>query len=358
MSKEKEVKEKKEKAAPEMSSADLRKEKLAKLASFQAAMEKKYGDEILQNGASKKEHKVDTITTGAVSLDAALGVGGLPKGRIVEVYGPEASGKTTLTLQVISNAQKKGGVCGFVDVEQALDVSYAKQLGVKFDETLQIASPEYGEQALDLVKEMCQSGAFDVIVLDSVASLVPKKELEAEEMESNGAMGLMARNMSKALRILTPLVKQNNVLLIFINQTREKIGVMYGSPETTSGGNALKFYASVRLRVRKASGEISLKVDGKDMPGYKMVVKLVKNKLNSPQEDVELPIIYGLGVDAIFDLFNAAKALNVIAVTGRTHSFKDKALATSNDAALQALRDDAALAKEVEKEVRKQLESK
>ena len=360
MSKEKAPKEVKEKAVtgPEMSATDIKKEKLSKLLAFQTAMEKKYGDEILQMGGMKKDHAVDTIPTGSVSLDVALGVGGLPQGRIVEIYGPEASGKTTLTLQVISQAQRRGGLCGFIDVEQALDVSYAKQLGVKFDETLQIASPEYGEQALDILKDMISSGAFSVIVLDSVAALVPKKELEGEEFEANGAMGVMARNMSKAMRVLTPLIKQNNVLVIFINQIREKIGVMYGSPETTTGGNALKFYASVRLRVRKASGEISLKVDGEEKPGYKMVVKLVKNKLNSPQEDVELPIIYGMGVDATFDLFGAAKALEVITVTGRTHAFQEKAIATSNDAALQALRDDKELAKAIEKEVRKRLEKK
>lgn len=359
MSKEKEAKpakEAKEKDAPQMSAADLRKEKLAKLVAFQTAMTKKYGDETLQIGNQKKDHQVDTIPTGSVSLDVALGVGGLPQGRIVEIYGPEASGKTTLTLQTIANAQRKGGLCGFIDVEQALDVSYAKQLGVKFDETLQIASPEYGEQALDILKDMVTSGAFSVIVLDSVAALVPKKELEGEEFESNGAMGLMARNMSKAMRVLTPLIKQNNVLVIFINQIREKIGVMYGSPETTTGGNALKFYASVRLRVRKASGEISLKVDGEEKPGYKMVVKLVKNKLNSPQEDIELPIIYGVGVDTTFDLFGAAKALDVISVTGRTHAFDGNAIATSNDAALQALRDNKDLAAKVEKAVRKKLE--
>lgn len=353
MSKEKEVK----KDQPQVSVADLRKEKMAKLATFQSAMAKKYGDEILQDGSTKKEIKVDTVTTGAVSLDVALGVGGLPKGRIVEIYGPEASGKTTVTLQVISNVQKKGGVCGFVDAEQALDVSYAKQLGVKFDETLQVASPEYGEQALDIVREMAESGAFDVIVLDSVAALVPKAELEATEgIEKNSAMGLMARNMSKALRILTPIAKQNNVLIIFINQIREKIGVMYGSPETTTSGNSLKFYASVRLRVRKASGEIKLKINGEEKTGYKMVVKLVKNKLNSPQEDIELPIIYGHGIDTIFDLFNAAKALEVLQVTGRTYSFKEKAIGTSADSALEAVRNDLVLSKEIEKEVRKKLE--
>lgn len=340
------------------SAADAKKEKLAKLAAFQGAMEKKYGNEILQNGEDKKEHQLDIVTTGAVSLDVALGVGGLPRGRIVEIYGPEASGKTTLTLQVLANIQKRGGVVGFVDVEQALDVTYAKQVGIKFDKTFNIASPEYGEQALDVVKDMCLSGAFDAIVLDSVAALVPKKELEGEDFESNGAMGLMARNMSKALRVLTPIAKANNVLIIFINQTREKIGVMYGSPETTTGGNALKFYASVRLRVRKASGEINLKVDGVDKPGYKMVVKLVKNKLNSPQEDVELPIIYGMGIDHIFDLFNAAKALEVIVVTGRTHTFKETVIEKSNDAALQALRDNKDLAAQIEKEVRKVLGSK
>jgi recombination protein RecA len=356
--KAKEVKE--EKSTVVMSAADQKKMRLAKLADFESVMLKKYGDEILQNGGVKKEIKVDTITTGAISLDVALGVGGLPKGRVVEIYGPEASGKTTVTLQVIAQAQRQGGICGFVDAEQALDVSYAKLLGVKFDETLQIASPEYGEQALDLVRHMAESGAFDVIVLDSVAALVPKAEIEATEgIEKNVAMGLMARNMSKALRILTPIAKQNNVLIIFINQTREKIGVMYGSPETTTGGNSLKFYASVRLRVRKSSEKISLKVNGEEKDGYKMVVKIVKNKLNSPQEDVELPIIYGMGIDSNFDLFSAAKALEVIKIAGRTHTFAakdgERVLGKSSDEALQMVRSDEALSKEIDKAVRKQM---
>lgn len=336
---------------------EIQKEKLAKLTAFETAIGKKYGDEIIQNGADKKDYKIDTVTTGSISLDVALGVGGLPKGRVVEIYGPEASGKTTLTLQIIANIQKRGGICGFVDAEQALDVNYAKQVGVKFDKTFQIASPEYGEQGLDLCREMAESGAFDVIVVDSVAALVPKAELEAAEgFEKNTAMGVMARNMSRALRVLTPIAKQNNVLIIFINQIREKIGILYGSPETTTSGNSLKFYSSVRLRVRKASGEISLNVGDKTLPGYKMVVKIVKNKLNSPQEDVEIPIIYGQGVDSIFDLYSASKALEIIQVTGRTHTFKDKVLGKSADEALQAVRNDAALAKEIEKEVRKKLD--
>lgn len=336
------------------SAAELKAERLAKLKTFQAAMEKKYGDEVLQNGGEKKEIKVDTISTGAVSLDVALGVGGLPKGRVVEIYGPEASGKTTLTLQVIAQAQRKGEICGFVDAEQALDVSYAKKLGVKFDETLNIASPESGEQALQIAREMCESGAFSVVVIDSVAALVPQKELEGEQEDNN--MGLQARMMSKALRVITPIAKKNNVLVIFINQIREKIGVMYGSPETTTGGNALKFYASVRFRVRKASGELSAKIDGKEIPGYKMVVKLVKNKLNSPQEDVELPILYGHGVDSAFDLFSAAIALKVIEITGRTHTFGEIKLGSSNAEALEKVRTTPEISKAIEKEVRKQLE--
>jgi len=353
MSKKEEIKETKQ------TQEEIKKEKLSKLAAFEAAVSKKYGDEIIQNGSDKKDLKIDTTTTGSISLDVALGVGGLPKGRVVEIYGPEASGKTTLTLQIIANAQRLGNICGFIDAEQALDVSYAKQVGVKFDKSLQIASPEYGEQGLDLVREMAESGAFDVIVVDSVAALVPKAEIEASEgFEKNTAMGVMARNMSRALRVLTPIAKQNNVLIIFINQLREKIGISYGPTETTTSGNSLKFYSSVRLRVRKASGEIELSVGDKKLPGYKMVVKIVKNKLNSPQEDVEIPVIYGHGVDTVFDLYTASKALNVIEVTGRTHTFKEKVLGKSADEALQAVRLDSALAKEIEKEVRKKLYDK
>ena len=361
MSKEKDTK--KSKAAADESTApksaeEQKKERLAKLRSFETAMEKTYGLEIIQNGSDKKAHEVDTISTGSVSLDVALGVGGLPKGRVVEIYGPEASGKTTLTLQVIAQAQRAGGICGFVDVEQALDVSYAKQVGVKFDETLTISSPEYGEQALTIAKEMAQSGAFDVIIIDSVAALVPKKELEGEIGDAQ--MGAMARMMGQALRVLTPVAKQNNVLIIFINQIREKIGVMYGSPETTTGGNALKFYASVRLRVRKASGPaLVTKIDGVEREGYKMVVKLVKNKLNSPQEDVELPIVYGHGVDSAFDLFGAAKALEVIKVTGRTHTVgegeNEIVIGKSNDDALETVRTNKDVYKRVEKMVRAKL---
>lgn len=335
-------------------SADqIKKEKLAKLSAFQESMAKKYGDEALIVGNQAPNTKVDTVSTGAVSLDIAIGVGGFPRGRIIEIYGPEASGKTTLSLQAIANAQKAGGNCAFIDVEQALDVTYAKQVGVKFNESLNIMSPSHGEEALDMLEAAIQSGAFDVVVLDSVAALVPQKELEGEMGDQQ--MGLQARMMGKICRKITPAAKQNNVLVIFINQTREKIGVMYGSPETTAGGNALKFYASLRLRVRKASGEVKSKIDGVVKDGYKMVVKIVKNKLNSPQEDIELPIIYGVGVDAAFDLFNAAKALEVISVNGRTYTFGEKTLATSADKALDAVREDAALQKAIEKEVRKKL---
>lgn len=351
-------KEESKKETTEKSQADLKKEKLAKLASFETAMAKKYGEEIIQDGATKKDLKIDTVSTGSVSLDSAIGVGGFPKGRIVEVFGPEASGKTTLALQAIANAQKKGGLCMFIDVEQALDVAYSKLLGVKFDETLKIVSPEFGEQALQIAREAAESGAFDVIVLDSVAALVSEKELDGEMADQS--MGLLARMMSKGLRTLVPVVKQNNVLLIFINQNREKIGG-YGNPIIQSGGKALPYAASLRISVRKMSGapgEISLKIDGVDKPGYVMIVKIVKNKLNSPQEEVNLPIIYGYGIDSIFDLYSAAKLLEVIQVTGRTHTFKEKVLGKSADEALQFVRADLALAKEIEKEVRKKLYEK
>lgn len=364
MSKEKKAAAKDTKESPaQPSAADQAKARLEKLEAFKDQMAKKYGNEVIQDGATKKDIKVNVVSTGAVSLDYPLGVGGLAKGRVVEIYGPEASGKTTLTLQVIAQAQKKGGICGFVDAEQALDVSYAKKVGVKFDETFQHASPTSGENALQIVREMCESGAFDVIVVDSVAALVPQKELDGEIEDNN--MGLQARMMSKALRVLTPLAQKNDVLIIFINQIREKIGVMFGSPETTTGGNALKFYASTRLRVRKSmkkEDELSVKIDGVDYSGYKMVVKIVKNKFNSPQEDIELPILYGYGIDTAFDVFSAGLATKVIELSGRTHTFNPTGkaedgvvLGTSSAQALEKLRTDSQLKTKIDKEIRKRL---
>lgn len=337
--------------------ADLRKDRLDKLRKFVTEVQTRHkDDELLMIGNEKKGEKVDSVPTGSLSLDVALGVGGYAKGRIMEIYGPEASGKTTLSLQAMANAQKKGGLVGFVDMEQALDVSYATKLGVKFDESMAFCQPESGEQALQIAREMIESGIFDVVVVDSVAALVPQKELDGEIGDQN--MGLQARMMGQSLRILGPITKKSNTLLIFINQTREKIGVMHGDPTTTSGGNALKFYASVRLRIRKAGGadgKLAVKIDGIEREGYKLVVKIVKNKLNSPQDDVEIPILFGIGVDSVLDTFSAAKALEVIKVTGRTYSFNDKPFGNSAENALEAFRSDSELYKSVEKEVRKKL---
>lgn len=342
-------------AAP--TASDQKKEKAASLKKFIETVSKKYNsDEIVMMGNSRKSEKIEAISTGSLSLDVGLGVGGFAKGRVVEIYGPEASGKTTLSLQAMANAQRKGGTVGFVDAEQALDVSYAKKLGVKFDDTLVMCQPESGEQALQIAREMIESGAFDMVVVDSVAALVPQKELDGEIEDQN--MGLQARMMGKAMRVLTPIIKKSNTLVIFINQLREKIGVMHGDPTTTTGGNALKFYASVRLRIRKqggADGKLAVKIDGVEREGYRLIVKIVKNKLNGPVEDIEIPILFGIGVDTALDVFSAAKALEIIKVTGRTYSFEDVAFGKSADDALDTFRNDAALYKKVEAAVRKSL---
>ena len=274
----------------------------------------------------QKEHEpIDTISTGSLLIDAALGVGGLPRGRIIEVFGPEASGKTTITLQVIAQAQKRGGTCAFIDAEHAIDPSYAASIGVNVNDLI-ISQPDYGEQALEITEMLLRSGAVDVIVVDSVAALVPKAELEGEMGDSH--MGLQARLMSQALRKLTALVHKTNAILIFINQVRQKIGGMsFGNNETTTGGNALKFYASVRLDIRRIA---TLKKN--DVPyGNRVIVKVAKNKVASPFAKVEVDLIFGHGVSREFDLIDMALQHGVITQNGAWFFFGEEKLAQGRD---------------------------
>ena len=296
------------------------------------------------------DHKVDvaTISTGSLSLDVALGVGGVPRGRIVEIYGPESSGKTTLTLEIISNAQKTGGSAGFIDAEHALDPSYARKLGVNLD-TLLVSQPDSGEQALEIAEMLINSNALDVIVIDSVAALVPRAELEGDMGDAH--VGLQARLMSQALRKLTGAVNKSKTCLIFINQIREKIGVMFGSPETTSGGRALKFYSSVRLDIRRI-GAIK---DGDTFRGNRTRVKVVKNKVAAPFRQAEFDIIFNEGISYIGDLLDIAVEQEIVKRSGAWHSFEEVRIGQGRDRTVQFLDENTDILEKIETQVRAEL---
>jgi recombination protein RecA len=296
-------------------------------------IEKQFGKgSILRLGSKEAIVPIAVISTGSLSVDAALGIGGFPRGRICEVYGPESSGKTTLALQVVAEAQKRGGMAAFIDVEHALDPAYARKLGVDVDNLL-VSQPDYGEQALEITNALVASGSIDVLVVDSVAALVPKAELDGEMGDSH--MGLQARLMSQALRKLTGISSKSKTCLIFINQIREKIGVMFGNPETTTGGRALKFYASVRIDIRR----IAAIKDGDAITGNRTKVKVVKNKLASPFREAEFDIIYGEGISKEGDLIDLGVANNVIEKSGSWFSYKGERIGQGRENARQFLKD-------------------
>ena len=288
---------------------------------------------------------IEAISTGSLGIDIALGIGGLPKGRIIEIYGPESSGKTTLALSVIAQSQKKGGTCAFIDAEHALDPSYAKKIGVDIDNLL-ISQPDAGEQALEIADTLVRSGAIDVLVVDSVAALVPKAELEGEMGDS--PMGLQARLMSQALRKLTSTVSRSNTLIIFINQIRMKIGVMFGNPETTTGGNALKFYASVRIDIRRIG---SIK-DKEDVIGSQTRVKIVKNKVAPPFKIVDFDIMYGEGISKTGELIDLGVKAGIVEKAGAWFSYKGEKLGQGRENAKLFLKENPAVAEEIENKIR------
>ena len=311
-------------------------------------IEKNYGKGAVMRLGDRPEMNVDAIPTGSLALDAALGIGGLPRGRIVEIYGPESSGKTTLTLQVIAAAQREGKTCAFIDAEHALDPVYARKLGVDIDNLL-CSQPDTGEQALEICDALARSGAVDVIVVDSVAALTPKAEIEGEIGDSH--MGLAARMMSQAMRKLAGNLKQSNTLLIFINQIRMKIGVMFGNPETTTGGNALKFYASVRLDIRR----IGAVKEGDNVVGSETRVKVVKNKIAAPFKQAEFQILYGEGINFYGELVDLGVKEKLIEKAGAWYSYNGDKIGQGKANAITWLKENPAAAKEIEKKVRELL---
>lgn len=313
------------------------------------AIEKQFGKgSIMRLGSDQTLTPADiqAVPTGSLSLDIALGIGGYPRGRIIEIYGPEASGKTTLTLHAIAEVQKQGGVAAFVDAEHALDVNYARKLGVRTDDLL-ISQPDTGEQALEIADMLVRSGGIDLLVIDSVAALVPRAEIEGEMGDAH--MGLQARLMSQALRKLTGTINRSKTLVIFINQIRMKIGVMFGNPETTTGGNALKFYSSVRLDIRR----ISALKDGENVIGNRTRVKVVKNKLAPPFKEVEFDILYGEGISKEGDLLDLAANLNIIEKSGTWYTYKDERIGQGRENARGYLKDHPETIKKVREEVLK-----
>jgi len=323
-------------------------EKLKALKLTLDKIDKDFGKGSVMMMNEKGEQTQEVISTGSIGLDVALGIGGLPKGRVVEIYGPESSGKTTLATHVIAEAQKKGGICAFIDAEHAFDSAYAQKLGVDVDNLL-ISQPDYGEQALEIADRLILSGAVDVVVIDSVAALVPKAELEGEMGDSK--MGLHARLMSQALRKLTATISKTNTICIFINQLREKIGVMFGNPETTTGGNALKFYASVRLDIRR----IAQIKDGDEAVGNRVKVKVVKNKVAPPFRAAEFDIVFGEGISKAGEIIDMGVELGIINKSGSWFSYNTDKLGQGRDTVKQLMRDNPELAIEIEAKIREKI---
>lgn len=315
-------------------------------------IERQFGKgSVMRMGDASVVRDIEAISSGSLSLDIALGIGGFPKGRIVEIYGPESSGKTTLTLQVIAECQKKGGTAAFVDAEHALDPAYAEKLGVKVDELL-ISQPDTGEQALEITDMLVRSSAVDVVVIDSVAALTPKAEIEGEMGDTH--VGLQARLMSQALRKLTANIKRSNTLVIFINQIRMKIGVMFGNPETTTGGNALKFYSSVRVDIRR-TGSIK---KGEEILGNETVVKIVKNKVAPPFRRAEFDILYNEGISRESEIINLGVQIGLLEKSGAWYSYKQEKIGQGKENVRQYLKENTALAEELEQEIRNKLLTK
>ena len=333
---------------------DIFNEKSKKLKALQAAMskiEKDYGKGSIMKLGDEHIEKVDVIPTGSISLNAALGVGGYPKGRIIEIYGPESSGKTTLAIHAIAEAQKTGGIAAFIDAEHAFDRFYAASLGVDI-ENLLISQPDNGEQALEIADQLIRSAAVDIVVVDSVAALTPKKEIEGDM--GDNVVGLQARLMSQALRKLTSTVSKTNTTCIFINQLREKIGVMFGNPETTTGGNALKFYASVRLDIRRVT---SIK-DGDNVIGNQVRVKIVKNKVAPPFRKAEFEITFGEGISKVGEIVDLGVEYGIIQKSGSWFSYNETRLAQGRDATKQVIKDNPELAEEIEAKIMEAIKEK
>lgn len=312
-------------------------------------IEKDYGKGSVMMLGDKQQDRIEVVSTGSLGLDVALGVGGLPRGRVVEIYGPESSGKTTIAIHTIAEAQKKGGICAIIDAEHAFDANYARKLGVDVDNLI-ISQPDYGEQALEIADRLISSGAVDVVVVDSVAALVPKGELEGEMGDSK--MGLQARLMSQALRKLTATINRTNTICIFINQLREKIGVMFGNPETTTGGNALKFYASIRLDIRR----ISQIKDGDTASGNRTRVKVVKNKVAPPFRQVEFDIIFGEGISKVGEIIDMGVELGILNKSGSWFSYNDTKIGQGREAVKQFLNDNPEMMENIETRIRESLQ--
>lgn len=327
----------------------MKEEKNKAVESVVSHLKEKFGEGVIMSLGDVKRVDVESIPTGSISLDLALGIGGIPRGRVIEIYGPESSGKTTLTLHVIANAQRNGGVAAFIDAEHALDPEYAKRIGVNIKDLL-ISQPDNGEQALDIVEALVTSGSVSIIVVDSVAALVPRAEIEGEMGEQH--VGRQARLMSQALRKLTPIVAKSNCTVVFINQIRMKIGVMFGNPETTTGGQALKFYSSVRIEVRR-SAQIK---KGEEVVGNRVKVKIVKNKVAAPFKTTEFDIMYNEGISASGDLLDTAVKYEVVEKKGNSFIFGEIKLGVGREVAKKALKDDQKIFKALAKAVMAKVE--